>query len=163
MSLIGLFLGAMQESLITGLRAVSAADQREAIRQQLTSALERFARDAGAASNVDRAETDELQFDVPSVNNVEYIYDSGTDTLTRDDASSSVMTMLRNLTAFDFDYVDCQGTRYTGTVSGGSTEDSLRMVEVIATVTQSQETITVAQTVFLRNMLGQTASTCGTL
>ena len=161
-SLMGLFMGAMQESLITGLRVVSAADRRETIRQLLASALERFARDASTASNVDRAQTDELQFDTPSVNNVEYAYDSSAGTLTRDDGSSTQI-ILRNLTTFDFDYVDCQGTLYTGTVSGGSTEESLRVVQVVATVTQSQETIAVARAVFLRNMLGQTASTCGTL
>ena len=162
-SLMGLFLGTMQESLMTGLRAVASADDREQIRQQLAGALERFARDASHASNVDRAQTDEVQFDTPSVNNVDYDYDSSAGTLTRDDANSSSMTILRNLTAFDFDYVDCQGTLYTGTVSGSSTEDSLRVVQVVATVTRDQETISVAQAVFLRNMLGQTASTCGTL
>ena len=120
-------------------------------------------RDASAASNVDLARTDGFQFDTPSVNDVDYEYDSSTGTLTRDDASSSPIIILRNLTAFDFDYVDCQGTLYTGTVSGSSTEDSLRVVQVAATVTQSQETIAVARAVFLRNMLGQTASTCGTL
>ena len=162
-SLLGLFMGAVQETLITGLRAVNAAHRREAIRQPLASALERFARDAGVASNVDAAETGRFQFDTPSVNNVEYDYDSGAGTLTRDDASSSAIILLRNLTAFDFDYVDCQGTLYTGTVSGSSTEDSLRVVQVVATVTQNQETLAVARAVFLRNMLGLTASTCGTL
>lgn len=158
---MGLFLGTMQESLMTGLRAVASADDREHIRQQLAGALERFARDASHASNVDAAQTDNFQFDTPSVNNVDYDYDSSAGTLTRDAGSSQII--LRNLTAFDFDYVDCQGTLYTGTVSGSSTEDSLRVVQVVATVTRDQETISVAQAVFLRNMLGQTASTCGTL
>ena len=159
-SLLGLFMGAVQEAVIVGLRATNAADKREEIRQQLASALERFARDASVADNVDVAQTARVQFDTPSVNNVDYVYSSGT--LTRSDASSSQITILRNLTAFDFDYVDCQGTVYTGTVSG-SAADSLRAIQVVATVTRDQETISVTQAIFLRNMLGQDASTCGTL
>lgn len=158
--LLGLFMGVVQEVVIVGLRAVHAADAREEIRQQLASALDRFTRDASIANNVDVAQTARFQFDTPSVNNVDYVYSSGT--LTRNDASSSQITILRNLTAFDFDYVDCQGTVYTGTVAS-SAEDSLRVVQVVATVTKDQETIALTKSVFLRNMLGQVPETCGTL
>ena len=151
LSLCGLFMSAVYEAVITGLRAVSAADRREAIRQQLTSALERMIRDAGAADGVDVADTDEFQFDTPSVNDVEYLYDSGGDTLSRDDAGSSQRVILRNLTAFDFSYVDGNGAQLSEPVAG-SAEDTIRVVQVSATVTQGSEAITIEDAVFLRNL-----------
>lgn len=151
LSLCGLFMGAVYEAVLAGLRAVSAADRREAIRQQLTSALERMIRDAGAADGVDAADTDEFQFDTPGVNDVEYLYDSGDDTLSRDDAASSQRVILRNLTAFDFSYVDSNGAQLSEPVAG-SAEDTIRVVQVSATVTQGSEAITIEDAVFLRNL-----------
>ena len=161
-SLLGLFMGAVQEAVIVGLRATSAADKREEIRQQLAGALDHFTREAAMADNVDVATSTRFQFDTPALNNNNYVYDGTTQTLSHDDAASPNRVIVRNLTAFDFDYVDCVGTSYTGTVPG-SAEDTLRVVQVTATVTKDNETISVAKSIFLRNLLGQIPATCGTL
>ena len=154
-TLVALFLGAVYETVIVGLRTVNAADDRETIRSQLTSALDRFVRDASVANNVDLGQDAQFQCDTPSVNNVNYQYSNGV--LTRQDASSSQITILSNLTAFDFDYIDVNGTSYAScdnTSSCGSRccRSNARVVEVSATVTKDTETITVATAAFLRNM-----------
>ena len=162
LSLLGLFMGVVQESVVVGLRATNSADKREEIRQQLAGALDHFTREAAMATNVDVATSVRFQFDTPDVNDNNYVYDGTAQTLSHDDAASPNRVIVRNLTAFDFDYVDCVGTAYTGTVPGAA-EDTLRVVQVTATVTKDNETISVANTAFLRNMLGQIPATCGTL
>ncbi|MBI4323230.1 MAG: prepilin-type N-terminal cleavage/methylation domain-containing protein [Candidatus Omnitrophica bacterium] len=149
--LAGIFFGVVYDTVIIGLRAVNAADERETIRQELTSAMERFVRDAGTGNNVDSADTARFQFDTPSVNDVEYTYDSAAGTLSRDDAATSSRVILRDLTAFDFNFFDSAGTQLSEPVAG-SAEDTIRVVEVTATVTKDQEALTVDHAVFIRNL-----------
>lgn len=160
-SMLGIFLGAVYETVIAGLRTMSAVDDREEIRLRLTSALDRLTREASTASNLDVAQTAQVQFDTPSVNNVVYTYTSGTGILTRDDASSPLVTILRNLTAFNFEYLNCLGAVY-----GSGNIDTIRVVRASATVTQGSETVSVWSAAYLRNMpgfAGVPAQTCGTL
>ena len=163
LSMMGLFFGAIYETVLAGLRTVSAADDREEVRLRLTSAVDRLTREASVASNIDTAQAARFQFDTPSVNNIVYTYTSGTGILTRDDASagSPLVTILRNLTDFDFEYLTCLGTPY---VSGNI--DIIRVAQVSATVTQGSETVSVSSAAYLRNMVGFAgvpAETCGTL
>ena len=149
--LTGIFFGVVYDTVIIGLRAVNAADERETIRQELTGALERFVRDAGTGSNVDSADTAQFQFDTPSVNDVQYTYDSAAGTLSRGDAATTQRIILRNLTAFDFNFFDSTGAQLSEPVAP-SAEDTIRVVEMTATVTKDQEVVTVAHAVFVRNL-----------
>jgi len=153
-SLLGLFIAAVYETVITGLRTVNAADDRAYLQQRLSQTLELFAREASVANNVDEARTDEFNFDTPSTD-LDYEYDSSAGTLSREGD-----VILVHLTAFDFDYVNCLGATHTGTVSG-SAEDTLRVVQVTATMARDTETFSMTSSTFLRNMLGQESGTCG--
>ena len=144
-----LFLVPMHESFIIGLRAVHSSDDREQIRQQLVAALDRLTRDISLANNVDAAQDDRFQFDTPSVNNVDYRYASGA--LTRGDASTSARTILSNITSFDLNYFDTTGTELSTPVAGAQ-EDTIRVVQIIITVTKDTEAITIASAAFLRNI-----------
>ena len=149
--LFGLFVGTVQETVVVGLRQVSAADKREEIRQRLASALDRLTREISMADNVNVAQSGRFQFDTPSVNNVDYVYDSAAGTLSRDDAISPLAVIVRNATSLDFNYFDASGAQLSEPVAGAS-EDTIRLVQVVATVTKDSETITVASAAFLRNM-----------
>ena len=148
------------ETVIVGLREVETNDEREDARRVVTQALDRLVREANLADNVDVAQTARLQFDTASVNNVNYVYTSGTQTLTRSDASTSAVTIASGLTSFDFDYVDCLGVSYTGIVS---TEGRVRVAQIIATVTDGSEAVSLTDAVFLRNTIGDDSSYCGGL
>ncbi|MBI2885165.1 MAG: prepilin-type N-terminal cleavage/methylation domain-containing protein [Candidatus Omnitrophica bacterium] len=160
MVVLGLLIAGAYDPVISSLRLAAAVNTREEIRQQLAHVLEWVIRDAGVADNMDVAETDHVQFDTPAVNNVEYEYDAAADVLTRDDADSSQRTILRNVTAFDFDYVDCFGTTTTGTVSGSEEEDSIRVIQVTATVAKLTESVSMPAAVFTRNLVGEGDDAC---
>ncbi len=137
-------LAVIHEAVIVGLRVSYASDQREELRQQLATALDTLIRDAAVADNVDNADSSRFQFDTPATNNVNYQYSSGT-------LSRSNVIILRNLTAFDFDFFDSSGTQLAEPVPGAS-ESTVRLVEATATATKGTETVSVAEAVYLRNM-----------
>jgi len=150
-ALLGMFAGLTQESVVTGLRVVNTANSREQIRQELSLVLERIQRDAALADNVDRARDERFQFETPDVNNVDYGYDSATGTLTRDDGATAQITILRNITAFDFDYVDDGGAAMTTPVDDDD-EDDVRVAQLSVTVAVGNESITMTAAAYLRNM-----------
>ena len=158
--ILAAFFGVVYETVIVGLREVETNDEREDARRQLTQALDRLVREASTATNVDVAQTAQLQFDTASVNNVNYQYTSGTQVLTRSDASTSAVTIASGLTSFDFDYLDCLGVSYTGTVS---TPTRVRVAQIVATITDGNESVSLTQAVFLRNTIGDNSSYCGSL
>lgn len=151
MGLLGLLGAALSESVTVGLRATAAAARREEIRQQLSAALERLTRDMTVAENVDAAQDGRFQFDTPSDGNVDYVYDGTDDILSRDDANSPQVDLVSRLTSFDFDYFNGSGTQLSTPVAGAS-EDTIRVVQVTATVTYGSETVSVASAAYLRNM-----------
>jgi hypothetical protein len=151
MGLLGLLIAPVYETVIVGLRAAGAAARREDVRQQLSVALQRITRDIAVADNVDVAQDGRFQFDTPGVNNVDYVYNGTTDRLSRDDAATPQLDLVRNLTDFDFNYFDGSGAQLTTPVAG-SAEDTIRVVQVLATVTYGNETITVASAAYLRNI-----------
>lgn len=153
--LLSIFFGFVYETVIVGLRQVETADEREDARRQIAHGLDRIVREANVANNVDVAQTAQLQFDTPSLNNVSYQYTSGTQTLAR-----SGVTIAQGVTSFDFDYVDCLGISYTGTVS---TPGRVRVAQITATLTDGSEAVSLTQAAFLRNTIGDDASYCGAL
>ncbi len=151
LSLAGVFFVAVGETVVTGLRAARAAYEREDLRMQAAAVLERLTRELASADDVDDADDDEFQCDTPSVNNVEYVYDSGADTVTRDDASLNEQIVLRYVTSFDFNYYDTSNALLSTPVAG-SAEDTIRVVQVVMTLSRGTETISLAGAAYLRNM-----------
>ncbi len=147
-SLMGLFFAAVQESVIVGLRAVNAADDRETIRQQVTSALDRLTREAVLASNVDQADSGQFQFDMPGTSNVNYAYNSST--LTRTSAGTA-QTILQHITSFTLSYIDSSGNTLATPVAAGA-RNTIRVVQLAVTVNPDTETLSLASAAYLRNM-----------
>lgn len=153
-SLLSIFVGSVYESVVVGLRTANAADKREDIRQQLAGALEALTREASLASNVDNAEDQRLQFDADldgngtTENNVNYQVSSGD--LQRV-YSGTTVTLVRDLTSLDFNYADSTGADLTTPVGSQPTRDTIRVVQITATATKDNETISLASAAYLRN------------
>lgn len=154
MSLIGLFLGAVQESLVVGLRAANAADEREDVRLQVSNALDRLIRESSLASNVTRANDQQFQFDADLDGNgtteTAITYEVLNGDLQRSLGGTSV-TLIRDLSTLDFDYVDLNGTTMSTPVNPQSNRDTIRLVQVTITATKDGETLSVADAAYLRN------------
>lgn len=153
MSLLGLFIGAVYESVIVALRVVNAADEREDVRQQLANALDRLTREASLASTVVAAQDQRFQFDADldgngvNENNINYEVQSGD--LQRAYGGTTV-TLVKDLTTLDFDYTDLNGANMTTPVPGANL-DNTRVVQVTITATRDNEAISLATAAFLRN------------
>ncbi len=162
LSLWGLFMGAVYETVIIALRVTNGSNSREAMRIQLAKTLDQITREAGSrADNIDQTQDARFQFDTPgSVNNVNYVYTSGaggTGTLTRRDSTmSAATTILRNLSSFDFDYTEQGDTTTTASPSA----NDVRVVHVTATVTQNNETIFASSAAFLRSCNQTVGANC---
>ena len=171
MSLLAIFIGAMYETVLTGLRAVNASDERERLRMELTNTLDRLTREASMARNVDRATDTRVQFDADydgsgtstgAENNVNYEYDAANDILKRSDGSGSTITLASYVTSLDFDYLDsagsptytsCDSTSGCGSAGDGTCcRSEVRVVLITMTGTNDQETVSVTDAVNLRNM-----------
>lgn len=151
LALSAAFLVAVSQSVVWGLRVVRTWHQREELRGQLVAVLDRLTRDAWAANDVDEATDDRFQFDTPSANNNDYDYDGTTDILQHDSSATTQMTLLRYATSWDFDYYDSTGAQLTTPVAGAA-EDTIRVVQVMVTVSRNNETLSMAAAAYLRNM-----------
>jgi len=157
-SLFSIFAATVYESVITGLRTVNAADEREDIRQQLANTLERLTREASVASTVRTAQDGRFRFDgdLDGDGTVESTGEQFVDfqvvggELTRGAQGVSTVTVVRDLDSIEFAYVDVNGSTMTTPVSGGDVDD-IRVVQVTITATQDQETMSVTGAVYLRN------------
>ena len=154
MALLALFFSGVYESVIVGLRVANASDERESIRQQLAHAMDLLTREGGVASNVDNAEDQRFQFDGDidgdgsTNNNINYQVSSGD--LQRV-YSGNTVTLVKDLTSLDFDYVDLNGSNMTTPVTPAGTRDNIRVVQVTMTATSDQETISMTSAIYLRN------------
>ena len=160
MSLLGLFLGTVQETLIVGLRATSASDDREDIRLQLAKSLDQFTREAAAANGVDCAMDQRFQFDADDINgdgsadnDINYRVNSG---VFERVFGGTTVTLVTNLTSLDFEYLDSSNASLANCSASGcgasSCRDSLRVVQVTITATKHGEVVSVTDAVRLRNM-----------
>lgn len=161
MTLLGLFLGASQESIVVGLRATNAADERENIRLQLANALDRLTREASLASGVFSATDQRFQFDADldgdgtAETGINYQL-QGT-SLNRSLGGTTV-TLVTGVTALDFDYLDSTGASLSAPVTPQSERDKVRIAQVSITATRDTETISVAEAACLRNQ--QSSAAC---
>lgn len=170
-SLLAVFIGAMYETVLTGLRAVNAGDERERLRMELTNALDRLTREASMARNVDRGRDTRFQFDADydgdgsssgSERDVNYNYDAANQALQRDNSGGSTITIASHVTSLDFDYLDsagaptytsCDSTSGCGVAGDGTCcRSEVRVVLITMTGTNDQETVSVTDAVALRNM-----------
>jgi len=157
-SLFSIFAAAVHETVITGLRTVNAADEREDVRQQLANTLERFTREASVASTVRTAQDARFRFDgdldgdgtVESTGEQFIDYRENSGEFTRGAQSVSTLTIIRDLTSVEYAYVDLNGSTMSTPVSGGDLDD-IRVVQVTITAAQDQEVISVTGAVYLRN------------
>ena len=154
LSLVGLFVLAVQEALNVGIGVTHASDEREEIRLQLANALEQLTREASLASNVDNAEDQRLQFDADldgngsTEGNINYEVQSGD--LNRV-YSGETVTLARDLSALDFNYTDLNGSSVSTPAGSQPIRDSIRVVQITMTATKHDETISLSSAVFLRN------------
>ena len=154
-SLLGIFFGGVYETVIVGLRAVSAADKRENLRRQLTMAMDQLTREIDAAYNVDVAQDQRLQFDARDINgdgsndnNINYLVSSGDFQRV---FSGDTITLIPDLASLDFDYIDFNGNTLATPVPVVQ-EDDVRVVQITMTATRDTETVSLTGAACLRNM-----------
>ena len=152
-SLLAIFMGTIYEAVIVGLRATHAADEREAVRQQLAGAIDRLTREAGLTSNVDVAQDQQLQFDADLDGNgtteSDIVYQLQSGVLQRTYGGATV-TLARGITSLDFDYLDLNGSSLAAPLSGCNL-DTVRVLQVTVTGTNDTETLSMTTAAFLRN------------
>ena len=152
--LFSIFFGAVYESVIIGLRVANASEEREALRQEISNALDQLTREVSLASNLDNAEDQRVQFDADldgngtTENNVNYQVSSGAFERAYNGAT---VTLIKNVTALDFDYLDSSGANLATPISSQATRDTVRVVQVTVTATKDNETISMASAAFLHN------------
>ena len=153
-TLLGIFMGAVYESVIVGLRAANSSDERESIRQQLANALDILTREAALASTVDLAQDQQFQFDADldgngtTENNINYQVNSGD--LQRI-YNGVTVTLVSDLTSLDFDFTDSSGADMTTPVGSPTNRDTIRVTQVTTTATRDNETLSLASAAYLRN------------
>jgi prepilin-type N-terminal cleavage/methylation domain-containing protein len=118
-----------------------------------------FNQDVGMATKVTTSTDSTLILNTTS-STVKYAYDSSAQTVTRSqpsDGSGTVTVLLKNLTAFDFNYYNKAGTQVTAnikavqfsfTTSLGTTINNVAATSIYRTAAQYQ---TVSPRVYLRN------------
>lgn len=160
-TLLGLFMGAVYETVIVGLRVVNAADERETIRMQLANAMDRLTREASLASSVSSASDQRFQFDADldgdGATETGINYQLQGSSLNWSYGGSTV-TLVAGVTAIDFAYLDQNGVTMSAPVTPQSERDKIRVVQVSLTATKDTETISIAGAACLRNQ--QSSSGC---
>lgn len=148
-SLFGLLMGTVYETVITGLRVVNAANDRESVRLQLAKAMDLLTRETMAAYNVDYAQSQRFQIDTRVVDgngdgqadnltNINYQVVSG-------DLQREGVTLVGDLTALTFTYLDSNG-------NSTSSANSVRVMQITMTAARNGETMSLASATRLRNL-----------
>ncbi len=153
LTLAGGFIAVVYETVLVGLRAAHSADDRSNASQQVVNALERLIRESSVASNVDQAQDQRFQFDADidgngtTESNINYVVQGGD--LVRIQGGVTV-TLIRDLSTLDFNYVDLANAAMTTPVSAAN-RPNVRVVQITVTAVRGTETISLATAVFLRN------------
>ena len=156
LSLLVLFGMAIQDTVVLGVRAANATNERETVRREVATALDRFTREVSMADVVDVANDQRCQFDADidgngSVdNNINYRVNSGD--LQRV-FGGRTLTLIPDLGSMEFDYMDIGGTTYDdyGNDCSGCPRANIRIVQITVTATRGNETITAGSAASLRN------------
>ncbi len=158
-TLMGIFIGAVYESVIIGLRAVNTANDRENIRLQLTKALDQFTREASATNTVDYAQNQRFQFDADlagngnNQSNINYVVSGG---ILQRTYGSETLNLVSNLASLNFGYVKADGTTatscdYTSNCSSQCCRGDVRVVQLTMTATKNNESFSMTGAVRLRD------------
>ena len=149
------FLGTIYETVIVGLRAVHSADEREAIRQPLASAMDRFVREAAMAETVFQATAQVYQFRADINHDGAF---QASETITYQLVGSEfqrvtslgTVALVRNATALTFDYRDNNDADMTPPIAAGLLA-SIRVAQITLSATNHNETLSLASAVYTRN------------
>ncbi|MBI3011058.1 MAG: prepilin-type N-terminal cleavage/methylation domain-containing protein [Candidatus Omnitrophica bacterium] len=149
----GIFLVAVQESVIHGLRVVDVTDEREEVQEELAFSFERLTRELAQAITFTTADATQVVFTVDlneddSAETVDYSLSNGQ--LVRTESGTSV-SVVKNAQSVSFAYTDLDGNSLSTPVASGSMDD-IRVVTVSVTADLEDETITVPTAVFVRNL-----------
>ncbi len=156
LSLLTVFMGAIYETVIVGLRVAGGADTRENLRRQLAGALDRVTREGSLASNVDNAEGQRFQFDADldgdgnTENNINYQVTGGALQRTYSGTTVTLIASTALPSPPAFNYTDLNGADMGTPVSSGN-RHNIRVVRVTATVSSGNETISMTTAAYLRN------------
>jgi type II secretory pathway pseudopilin PulG len=152
----GIFIGAVCQTSLIGLRTVTAADTREALRQQVAHALDRLAREALTAQAVVQAQDQWFMFE--SDLNGDGLIDAtteqdisfrliGTDLMRSLGDVPTGVALVRDVSSLDFDYEDLTGAAWDGV-----DPLDIRVVKITLTATAAAEVVSMASSIYLRNM-----------
>lgn len=153
MSLLGLFLGAVQETFLHGLRIVDVADERAEVHSELAWGLERLSRELAQAKTFTTADASQVVFTVDlnqdgTDETVEFVLSSGQ---VRRQESGQQAVLVRNAQSLTFSYLDLDGNTLSTPVASGSLDD-IRAIRVSLTGDLEEETISLATAIFVRNL-----------
>lgn len=153
LSLLGLFLGAVQETFIHGLRIVDAADERSEVDSELAWGLERLSREVAQAKTFTTATASRMVLTVDlnqdgTDETVDYLLSNGQ--VLRQESNRQVV-LVRNAQALTFSYVDLDGNTLSVPVASGSLDD-IRLVQVSVTGDLEDETVAMTTAMFVRNL-----------
>jgi len=151
--LSSLFLGAVYETFIHGLRVVDAADERAEVDTELAWALDRVTRELAQAITFTTADSSRVVFSVDlnddgTRETVEVVLSSGR--LVRNESGREVV-VVRNAQAVSFSYLDLDGNALSTPVASGSLDD-IRVIRLSVTGDVEDETVTIASSAFVRNL-----------
>lgn len=160
LTLVALLMGGVYEPVFVGLRTVQATDQREDLRTQLARALDRLTREARMTRNVDVADETQFRFDADFTGDgqsqagagetdIQYRVQNGD--FQRSQGTNAAFTLVPDVSAVAFDYVDVTGTAHD-VCGGGCTASTLRVVQVTITAAKNGETVSLAGAAYLENM-----------
>ena len=154
--LLGVFFGAVYESVIVGLRTTNAADERENARQHVANALDRLTREVGLAktSSITLANNAQFRFNADlngdgtiGADETNIIYQIQGSDLQRVDSNGTV-TLVKGLTTLTpFSYLKSDGTTW----SSSDGLSAIRVLQVALTAVVDNETVSVASAAYLRN------------
>ena len=152
--LLSVFIGAVYQATIIGLRSANHSDERETLRQQMANALDVMIREAALAGNVDNAEDDRFQFDADidgdgsPENNINYRLQNGN--LERS-LSSTAVVLVNNVSSVDFSYRDNSDSNLATPVVSQPARNTIRVMQITITAVNDDESISLASAAFLRN------------
>ena len=152
-SVLAAIIAAVYETAIVGLRTASADDQRESLRVQLVRAVDLLTREAQLTSHVDHAQDQQFQLDADldgdgtTENNINYQVTGGQFQRTY---NGTTVTLVSNLSALDFDYVDLTGAAMSTPVGSGSRDD-IRILQITMTAATGAESVSLTAAAYLGN------------
>ena len=141
-------------TFLVGLRVWNSGRTRAELRQSANLSMERLVRELGAASVINKAKSDEVDFDADldgdgALETIKFDV-SNDDNLERTEDGASV-TMARDVQAFTLGYyLDGNNDDLESSVTG-PTKNDIRVIVITLTLNSGDETFTLSSGVYTRN------------